>query len=189
MKSKYLILAFLVFITFSSSTILPENKPVQPVEESWVLTNDKIEMFSILLPNSPEIKEKEIKTELGYIKGKGYFVTEPKNDLNIFYSVVVANYKGVNKYSEEELNEFFDYRKNGATANFNGKVILEEKVHFNNNQGRKYRILTTDDNLIVTLWCCLVGEKLYMLSVVTPRKYDPNTNIDRFLDSFKIDLK
>ena len=186
MKSKYLILAFLVFITFSSFTILPENKSVQHVKESWVLTHDKVEMFTILLPSSPVITEKEIKTEFGFIKGKGYFVSEPKNNLNIFYSVVVANYKGVNKYHEEELNEFFDYRRNGATANFNGKVILEEKVLFNNNQGRKYRILTNDDNLIVTILCCLVGEKLYMLSVVTPRKYDQNKNVDRFLDSFKI---
>lgn len=186
MKNIYIILALIALITFSSAGILTENKPFQPVEESWVLTNDKIEMFSILLPNSPEIKEKEIKTELGFIKCKGYFVSEPKNDPNLFYNVVVANYKGVNKYNEQQLSDFFDFRKNGATANFNGKVILEEKVQFKNNQGRKYRILTNDNNLIVTIWCCLVGEKLYMLSVVSPRKYDQNKNVNRFLDSFKI---
>lgn len=186
MNYTYLILTIIALITFNSTAIPPENKPVQPVEESWVLTNDKIEMFSILLPNSPAIDEKEIKTELGFIKGKGYFVSKPKNDPNLFYSVIVANYRGVTKYNEQQLNDFFDFRKNGATTNFNGEVILEEKVHFKNNQGRKYRILTNDNNLIVTIWCCLVGEKLYMLSVVTPRKYDQNKNVNRFLDSFKI---
>lgn len=155
-------------------------------KDEWILFADTVENFSILFPSPPVHQDKEINSEFGFLKGKGYFVNEPNTDFNLVYSVIAVKYEGVDKFKEKQLNDFFNIRRDGAVENFNGEVILEEKIFLRKNEGRRYRILNKNNNLILTQWCYLVGEKLYVVGVITPRKYDQNKNVYKFIDSFSL---
>lgn len=133
MKIKYVffaLAAIVVLITFklSKQDSISEDKIIKHKVEQWFLLKDSIEKFSILFPSKPEYQEKEIKSEFGFIKGKMYSVFKPINDFNIYYASIVCKYPGVEKYNENDRDDFFTIRKNGAAENFNGEVILEEKI-------------------------------------------------------------
>lgn len=194
MKIKYVffaLAAIVILITYKLSKEDPvtEDKTLKHNVEQWFLLSDSIENFSLLFPSRPEYQEKEIKSEFGFIKGKMYSLFKPINDFNIFYSSLVCKYSGVEKYNENERDDFFNIRRDGAVENFNGEVILEEKIYMNTYEGRKYRLLIKESNTIATMWCYLVVDKLYILNVITPREYAGNEKVYKFSDSFKINLK
>ncbi|MFM2392240.1 MAG: hypothetical protein RLZZ546_217 [Bacteroidota bacterium] len=49
--------------------------------------------FKILFPNQPDLRSKELNTELGMLKSQSYSVKGAKEDPNFLYSVNVVYYK------------------------------------------------------------------------------------------------
>lgn len=176
----------------SKSKVEEVKDPVKVSKDSstktsrWYLLKDSAFNFSIKLPEKPEIKETSINSEFGFIPVIHYNNFKVQGDPNLYYNVAITHYKGVNEYSRDDMQDFWERRKNGALENFNGTLLLEEKTNLNGLDGRKFRFLRNDKSLIMTMWAYLCEDRMYSLVVVTRRESDSNTAIYYFLKSFNM---
>lgn len=173
----YLALLICIFILFSCN---PTKKEVNKFE-------DKKGKFKVSFPTKPTMKEEPFTTLEG--KTTQYiFVSEPKLDDNISYSVSYIDYP----------KEFTDIISTENTYNlfatFNSMTVSSGKIELIGllNQkilgytGREFRFKDTQTGRFSRTRFYLVDNRLYILTIHTKQDKNFNLGINAFFDSFEL---
>ncbi|MBU3658779.1 MAG: hypothetical protein FGM14_02835 [Flavobacteriales bacterium] len=159
-------LSLLYFILFLSTT--------------WTTYKDVEGRFEILIPMTPTIKTYKVSSEYGMIESKALimFSESSKNQYLFGY----ADYP---LKESDNLDDFFYSRIMGSVDNVHGKLLNEEIIKYKNYPGRKIRVLWKNGELVNNAIFYLINKRLFYLQVTTSTSNDFNSDIYKFLNSFK----
>jgi hypothetical protein len=146
--------------------------------------------FRVITPTG-EMTEKvsKMKTAVGDLDYHQYICkSEEKTADNVFYIVSYCDYpKGTfPKDSTELIQAFLDTTVEGSVESVNGKLTYQSDIQFFTHKGKIWRVQYNNDKVSVKNKCYLVGDRFYMLQVMTLKYRFMNSGIDKFLDSFYV---
>ncbi|MEP7322192.1 MAG: hypothetical protein ABI761_09740 [Saprospiraceae bacterium] len=154
----------------------------------WTLLETKV--FKIYFPAKPSEDVQTVESPIGVLKVKNYTYEAPsvEPDPNYMYSVGDTDYPDslVRSDKIEILDEFFDGSIKGLVDNTLGKLISKSTIQKDNFPGRAIKIDFHNGLAIFNVKMYLVKNKMIMLQTITLAKNDPNTWVDKFMDSFSL---
>ncbi|KAM3101875.1 hypothetical protein ACKFKF_06325 [Phormidesmis sp. 146-12] len=143
--------------------------------------------FSVTSPIALREETKTLDTMAGKINLHMFTATEK----NKAYFVAYADYpEQLLKVSNPE--KMLDGARDGAVSNVNGKLVDEKKVSIDGSPGRELTIEAKGSNGqdgTVKARVFLVKNRLYQAMVVAPKEEVNATEMDAFLQSFKLSQK
>jgi hypothetical protein len=141
--------------------------------------------FSVV---APATFQKSVKSVDVSPVGKMNYIEYTAKHGNLEYSIACVDYPQelVNKSDPDKI---LDGSRDGAVNNVNGKLALEEKITFDGHPGRKLGInMKGNKGQNLTLKCriFLVGNRLYFVGATAPKGEVSISEMDAFLDSFRL---
>ncbi len=188
LQRSLILLALLLFASsfgFGQSHSSQEAKTNTP----WVLV--KSGDAQLLFPDRPQETTKELRAETGFhtVVFDLYQATKESIEIdgNTSFVFSYSDYPNAENFNAMEKEAFFDRRRDGAILNSNGQILLEERIFYHGHEGRRCRSLLENGALVSNFYCYLIGNRFYIMQVITIRKFDHNAMIDKFLNSFELD--
>ena len=146
--------------------------------------------FKIQFPGQPEKQSQVINSAVGELNMNIYLydASKEKGD-NYVYMVNFTDYPDtlVNSDSTAILKTFYRNSIDGMVNNVHGKLLTETMVNYEKYSGREVRIEMKERGAIITSRMFLIKNRIYIIEVITSTDKDFNTDIKKFLDSFKRD--
>ncbi len=157
---------------------------------AWKEFNSYEGKFRIVTPTG-EMTEKvsKMKTVVGDLDYHQFICkSDEKNVDNVFYIVSYCDYpKGsFPKDSTELIQAFLDTTVEGSVESVNGKLTYQSDIQLVTHKGKIWRVQYNNDKVSVKNKCFLVGDRFYILQVMTLKERFMNSSIDKFLDSFYV---
>ncbi len=153
----------------------------------------KTQNYQIFFPKKPTKSSEIAKTEMkGYEEVKmDIYSYEPINsdaDLNGYYAITEYTYpveREIEADEKEILEYLFKYSIDGMIDNVNGRKLTETVKNLHGFAGREVRV-SIQKQFIITARVYWIKDTMVMIMVGTDIDNDFNTDIDKFLDSFKL---
>ncbi|HEX4372302.1 MAG TPA: hypothetical protein VHZ50_03260 [Puia sp.] len=119
-----------------------------------------------------------------------YDVPETEKDDNHVYLVNETTYPDslINSDKKEILDEFFKKAIGGAVKNVQGTLLSEKNMELNEFPGREVRIDYRNGLAVIKMRLYLVKNIVYMMETITDTKKQSNSSVDKFLNSFQLNL-
>ena len=145
--------------------------------------------FRILAPDDMTEKVSKMKTDLGELNYHQYiYKPEDKNAENVFYLVNYCDYpKGsFPQDSTDLINDFLKTTVESSVESVYGKLDYESDIQLFTHKGKIWRVQYNNGKVTIKNKCFLVGDRFYLLQVMTLKERIMNTYADKFLDSFYV---
>lgn len=150
------------------------------ISSTWTSYKDVNGKFEILTPMTPTLKTFNVNTEYGLIESKALTMFSESNKNQYLFGYADYPLKESNS-----IDDFFNSRITGSVDNVHGKLLNVENIKHKNYPGRKIRVIWKNGELINNVIFYLIKKRLYYLQVTTSINNDFNTDIYKFLKSFK----
>jgi hypothetical protein len=146
--------------------------------------------FRVLIPTDQMTENlKKVKTDVGELTFHQYiYKPEDKKDDNVFYLVNYCDYpKGsFPKDSVEMVQAFLNETVESSAKTVYGKVAYVNDIELQTHKGKIWRVQYNNNNAQIKNKCFLVGDRFYLLQVMTLKEKSLNTSVDKFLESFYV---
>lgn len=146
--------------------------------------------FRVLTPTGEMTeKTKKVKTDVGELTFHQYiYKPDEKQDDNVFYLVNYCDYPqgSFPKDSVEVIQEFLNTTVESSARSVFGKVTYSNDIELQANRGKIWRVQYNKGDAQIKSKCFLVGDRFYLLQVMTVKAKSLNLSIDKFLDSFYV---
>lgn len=143
--------------------------------------------FQILFPAQPEIRSRDLNTELGMLKSYNYSVKTDKDHPNFLYSVNVVEYPE-NTFHQDSLLLIDDVLYEtilNLSEKLKCKITYENEIMINSESRSKIFRLTDDlSGQVVKGIVVLKDNVLYTVNVFTMKEKSLNQFMDKFINSF-----
>ena len=174
----------LIFIVLVIGHILHVNaqniwQPYQPANKS----------FEVLMPGEPKEQTQNITTTSGVLTMHMYAYESPQATAeNLVYMAMYVDYppEQVSSDYKDKVPEFFRNAVNGAVNNVKGTLLSEKDAEINGYPGKQIQIGYQNGAVIINMLQYLVGNRTYILQVITPKEKQGNKSITKFFESFKL---
>jgi hypothetical protein len=166
----------------SSEPASPTN-PIATNANSWYEYNSEAGKYSVLMPNKPEEKSEEKKTDVATVK-MNVAISE-FNDSAYFASFADFPEKFPDAEIEPRLNEAMK----GIVGGLQGKVTSSKESKLGTASCRDFEAtgkIQAIDALFKGRICLNENRRFYQMFVLAPATKFSNTDVDRFIGSFKI---
>src|SRR5262249_42434681 len=159
--------------------------PVRADEEDWKTYTSKEGKFSILWPGEPKVTQSKHPTT-GTVKTR-YEARSPGSSIQLL-SVDVADLP-VEAVKKNGFDGTIKALKDGCTNTLKATVVSEEKITLGKGKhpGQDLVLHLPDKSTYVRLRACLVGERLYAVTLVAPQATVEGKLVKRLFDSFTPD--
>lgn len=146
--------------------------------------------FQILAPGDLQHKVQEIETEMGTIDYHTYFLATTGDSVGNFVYMVSfyrAESLEIPKDSVDLLKDFFDVTVEQAAQSVSGEVVIyDDLIYRYKYPGRFWRIHYNEGASVLKTRVYLIDGTFYSIQVATDASSSLSDDIDRFLDSFKL---
>jgi hypothetical protein len=137
--------------------------------------------FSVLMPGTPSEKTSKVNTEVGPVDMFSFRVTQEDSGYDVNYNdypdaVVEAS----------DAGSMLDGARDGIVSSLQGKLLTEFIISLDGYPGRDIRVEGPDGEHTVRTRLYLVDNRLYQLTVVTPKEDSFSKDVAKFLDSFEL---
>jgi predicted RNase H-like HicB family nuclease len=178
---KKIIIPFLaVLLLAACNTSSDKNKDAFSIDESMLYTSED-GSFSVFFPQTPQIEEESVETEVGTIVLKTYIYEE---SLDKAYMVAYSDYPDLlmTFASPEEL---LQGGKHGALASLGiDNLIVEENIEKNGVRGLYFRG-DDGDTYHVEYEIYLKGNRLYQVALIETQGRSASETDKKFFSSFR----
>lgn len=168
--------------TPSGETASP-TKPIATNVSSWYEYSSEAGKFTVSMPNKPEEKSEEKKTDVATVK-MNVAISE-FNDSAYFASYADFPEKFPDAEIEPRLNEAMK----GIVGGLKGKVTSSKESKLGKASCRDFEAtgkIQAIDALFKGRICLNDNRRFYQMFVLAPATKYSNTDVDRFINSFKI---
>jgi len=178
-KFVFLLLIFLVFI------------PCMNAQENWKTFKPNRELFSLNVPGEMKYGEKNLLTDVGNLKVITYLYQAGSEEKNYLYLINYVDYPEGTFHSDssEIIQDFFDITIEQNIKDLGGELVYSSEFFHQNYPGRIYRVSYNKNKAVLKSHIYLVHDRFYSLQVFTLSEKSLNPDMDRFLNSFKLDMK
>lgn len=144
--------------------------------------------FEILTPGEMKNGEKKILTEVGQLHPVTWLHQGDKNDPNYLYLISWVDYpEGTfHRDSTETIQEMFDISIETSLKDLGGTLAYKSESTYGGYPGMLYRVSYNNNRAVVKGKLVLANDRFYMLQVYTLSEKSMNYDMDRFLDSFRL---
>jgi hypothetical protein len=155
-----------------------------PGERAWKDFISPDGRFTVQFPGTPKQASQTQTTKLGPLDAKVFLLELPDG----LYAVWYVDYPR-EALARNRPDELLDGARDGAVANVKGKLAGETKITQNGFPGRELRIEVTTRKGVAaaTVRLYFVKERLYQAIVVMDKAREAQTEIRKFLDSFRFE--
>lgn len=157
----------------------------------WKLFESDKGRFSILVPGLMSEKKNEVETEIGTLTYHIYFhKPEAENADNFLYMVSYCDYPegSVHSDSTELLADFFEATVESSVFSVNGDLFYSTDMDYKGYPGKLWRVNYGDNTAAIKTKAFMIENRYYAVQAITLRDKSLNSAIDKFLDSFQVDL-
>jgi hypothetical protein len=154
--------------------------------QTWTKFISEDNDFSVSLLGLPELKTKQLHTEIGILMSKSYNFKQDMKANNFLYSVNSVKYPPSTfhmdslEYNEAMLTSMVE----ALSENLKCKIVYANTAIKNNHQALIYRLTDDVSGQVVKGFAVLKGDMIYTVHVFTMLDKSLNTDMDKFLDSF-----
>ena len=146
--------------------------------------------YQVKFPSKPTPSTKKVDSDVGKLTLNLHILDLSKSNTsnNLIYMTNYSEYPSEEISSEktELLDKFFNGATNGAVKNVKGELISTKKITYNGYPGRVIRIDFGNGLAVITMKMILVKNKTYMLQTITKTNQEPNDDLLKFMNSFKL---
>lgn len=183
------IIAILFLNLFSCE---PDKKSLQSHQNihpfnKWYELSSKEGRFEILFPSKPIFEsEKQETIHFGKIDVKVYFLAfRNGSDINITYGISYRDFGG--NLSQEKLNLLYEDASKLTLKTPSAKIISKKNILQDDFSGIEIVYEIVDHDAIKIDRYFFINNISYFLSITTYSKNYPNSSINTFFESFKVD--
>jgi hypothetical protein len=144
--------------------------------QEWIHFSSGEGRFSILMPGKPTEGKIDLHTGDLTVTARTFTALSPSIDLMCGYYSLPP--------SQKKVDEIFDETRDGSIRKVKGMLLTEKKVTLDGYPGRRFRS-TGIGNAMLDEEMYLVDQRFYLITITTATK-NPDKNIDKIFDSFRI---
>jgi hypothetical protein len=166
----------------SSESASPTN-PIATNANSWYEYNSEAGKYSVLMPNKPEEKSEEKKTDVATVK-MNVAISEFNESA---YFASFADFP--EKFPDAEIEPRLNEAMKGIVGGLQGKVTSSKESKLGTASCRDFEAtgkIQAIDALFKGRICLNENRRFYQMFVLAPATKFSNTDVDRFIGSFKI---
>ena len=171
MRSKVsLFLVFIIIVCLSCNR-----------EAEWLAFRAPEGGFAVEAPGVLEEQVATMGTMMGSIQFTAYVLEKDR-------TIYMAGYSDWPDtiVEKKHADELLDFAIEGAITTLKGKVTRNTPITLGKHKGRELVVDQVTMNQEHTIRIYLVGNRMYQLSVLIPKREEFNQKKDRFLDSFQL---
>jgi len=160
-------------------------------QDEWIkFDTDLGQSFTVDAPGELFLKTKEISTALGVLESYTYAYQEEEKDVpNYLYVINIIDYPE-ETFPDDSLvliADFLDQSLLSINDGVGGTLVYDSPINDKKNGvGRIFRIKYNEDYAILKGKLFLKGDKFISLQVFTTKEKSLNSEMDKFLNSFKL---
>jgi hypothetical protein len=149
---------------------------------TWQEHTSETGRYSALFPKKPSEQTQDLPTKLGTVK---QFVTSSAGDEGAFF---VAYNDFPDEVTQVDAQTILSESVKGVSKSLNGKIVEDHITELSSFPCRSYILdaKVSGIDAIATGRICLVKNRLYQQLVLGDKTKITNTEIDRFIQSFKL---
>ncbi len=154
----------------------------------WTEFRSEAGKFQVLAPQELQLQIDTTTTAVGKLVYHTYFLQQQEKQGNQIYMVSYCDYPegSLHADSTDLVEEFFDVTIQSATESVEGELLYIHKEKLQNYAGKRWRIDYLEGKAVIRTRAFIVDNRYYSVQVVSPRFKNMNTNVERFMDSFRI---
>ena len=158
-------------------------------QDDWKIYEDPKGRFKISTPNILELKEHELKTELGILTTDSYIYDAGKETDNFLYTINISNYPDGTFPSDSTdlIEDFLSETILSIKESVSGEIKYTAPLDSPRlGLGKVYRVAYDEGYVIIKGKVFLKNNQFISLQVFTTLKKALNPSIDEFLDTFEL---
>lgn len=157
-------------------------------QSPWITFTPTGQPFEVKSPGEMKNGEKNILTDMGYIRPVTWLYQGLDADPNYLYMVSYIDYpQGTfHRDSTNLMQELLNVSLETQLKDLAGTLVYKSEAPYRNHPGIIYRAAYNTNKAVVKGRIILVNERLYFLQVYTLSEKSLNHDMDKFLESFKI---
>lgn len=143
-------------------------------------------------PQTPEIKELEVESKYGIVKGTMYSCYDTKllNDKNLFYVVSMMKYPiDITKIKDFNLENYYNETLDGSMKAVQSILISKNFIEIEGKKARQSKQSLKNGQIITKERTVLQGNTAYTIQVMTTPENDENIEMNKFIESFSLKSK
>lgn len=157
-------------------------------QNEWKTFSPTDQPFEILVPGEMKSGEKKLLTDIGEVHPISW-IYEGKNgkDPNYLYLVSYVDYPDGTFHPDsiDLVKELFKISMETHIKDLGGELVYESESPYNNFQGCIYRASYNKNKLVVKSRMILIKDRFYAIQVYTTSEKSLNSDMNRFLESFR----
>ena len=162
-----------------------QNDPQKPLK--WREFRDSVGRFRVLVPTEPSTSTQDIVTPVGTLTNHQFSI-KGSDTLNMAYGIGYYDYpKGTFPADSTDLIQTLlqETIENTRMA-LNGQLHYASDIALKQYPGKIWRIAFNQDKTLVKCKAFLVGDRFFLIHVLTAQDKSSNTASDKFLNSFSV---
>jgi len=167
----------------ASSESASPSKPIATNTSSWYEYNSEAGKFTVLMPNKPQEKSESRKTDIATVK-----MNVAISEFN--QAAYFASYADFpEKFPDGEIEPRLNEAMKGIVGGLKGKVTTSKESKLVKATCRDFEAtgkIQAIDALFKGRICLNDNRRFYQMFVLAPETKFSNTDVDRFISSFKI---
>jgi hypothetical protein len=156
--------------------------------KQWIKFKPIENDFEVELPDIPETRDKDLHTDLGVLKTISYNVKKDKKSNNFLYSLNLVIYPD-DTFHEDSLeynNLVMQNTIEEMSRLLKCPIVYMAQTQVNQKHAFTYRLMDEKSGQVVKGIVVRNFDVIYSLGVFTLKDRSLNSEIDRFIDSFKL---
>jgi len=137
--------------------------------------------FSVLMPGIPNYKKHIVNTSSGMLDLHEYSLNKP----DIAFSASYCDYP-IEVVKQTSKKVILSNVRDGVISGMHGRLLSELIIEINGHPGRQLHAEISSGTGIMEGRIYIVENRLYQISVATGKQNAFSTDINRYLDSFKL---
>ncbi len=151
---------------------------------TWSEYTSKDAGFTVFMPTHPARTDGKVgKQTIHYVTWKPTTFALDKFKL---FQVSYTDYPGFVNSDSVRLNALLDSSINTRKKDFTELDVDSEPITLNGYPGRAFMYQTDRGNTITIVKECLVGSRVYDLTVIAKKDYPTNDEMNKFFNSFQV---
>ncbi|MCZ2101211.1 MAG: hypothetical protein LC107_06715 [Chitinophagales bacterium] len=178
---KVLHLIFFVLLSFIHTAQSQDKAP-------WKWFSPKGEPFEVTVPYDMQSEEKKVFTEVGAMHPVTWICKGQEGDFNHLFMFSYVDYpkEVLHGDSTDLMRAMLHESMTAHLENLNAELVYESTLDYGAHPGIIYRATYRDNNVSVKCRMIIIGHRFYSLQVYCPAIWGMNTEMDRYLMSFRI---
>ncbi len=143
--------------------------------------------FSILMPNTPRYLAQGTSDRSA---PEQHFMTATEPSFEALYMVGWTDATNIANGDTDTQSQMFAREREALLQGFQGQILQENRLSFQDYPGRQYKITSQLDGqaVIITHRSYLIGSRLYQMTVAVPERLEPGFvgMAEGFMQSFRV---